>query len=402
MNLTKKMLPALALTLLASANFLNADVQAANQTMTMKQAPEDGLMGTNQYNAPSARQYWQDVKGDLHVANAPYFDLEVLAWYANAGEIALGTINNVYSPANPTAPAQASAFTYAEGENLDFKWDAGFRLGFGYTLAHDSWDVYTSWTRFHTDAHKKIGTVGTGNSQVFYPFWSAAEVDVAQASLKADGAHASCKLKTDILDVELGRKFFTGKWFSLRPHVGLRSAWIENKLNIKHYNLSNTSAAPVLVDVVEVKSNFEGVGLRAGVDSEWNVTHAVSFYGDFSLSTLYGRHKNKHIETIGALELANEGTTILDYKNHQHATNLVTDLAFGVNWAPDLTCVCPSVRVVLSAGWEHHLFLNQVKLKKFDTRAVTTGATTTPSNSATNVVSDLALQGFNVSARLEF
>ncbi|MFY7842980.1 MAG: Lpg1974 family pore-forming outer membrane protein [Rhabdochlamydiaceae bacterium] len=398
MKLAYKILPSLALTFGLSQSLLQADVIGAEQPILMKEAPANGLMGTNDYNAPSAKPYWQDVNGHMHPMNAPFFDAELLVWWANAQGLNGGVVNNNYSPST-TIPQQASTLTYAENHSPHFSWDAGFRLGMGYALDHDTWDLYSSWTRFHTHANTALNAIST--SQVLYPSLSAVNADTSIGDLRADRAHGSWKIDTDFVDVELGRQFFAGHYLSLRPHVGLRGAWVNHHHQIKYYNLVNstTGGTTIPVDVLSLKSRFDGAGLRAGIDSEWTMGHGVSIYGDLAFSALYGRYRNHQFEAMGALDLATASNTYLNYKDRYNDTNLLADIGLGLNWVPDLTCVCPTMRFTLSLGWEHHLILNQVQFKKVSTYTSQQGV---KSSYLGQIVSDLALQGLTIGGRLEF
>ena len=40
--------------------------------------------------------------------------------------------------------------------NFDFDCDVGFRIGVGYNLPHDGWDLSFNWLRFYTDASRHV------------------------------------------------------------------------------------------------------------------------------------------------------------------------------------------------------------------------------------------------------
>jgi len=49
---------------------------------------------------------------------------------------------------------QTLTLDHAIAKNLSFDWDVGLRVGAGYNLPHDDWDIHLTWLRFYTDAHR--------------------------------------------------------------------------------------------------------------------------------------------------------------------------------------------------------------------------------------------------------
>jgi len=45
-------------------------------------------------------------------------------------------------------------FGDATTKNIHFDYDLGFRVGAGYNMAHDEWDLNLTWLRFYTDGQQ--------------------------------------------------------------------------------------------------------------------------------------------------------------------------------------------------------------------------------------------------------
>ena len=55
-------------------------------------------------------------------------------------------------------------------ETLQFDWNPGFRVGFGFQPDEESWDVKLYWTYFHTTQNATVGGTFDGLYRVFQRF----------------------------------------------------------------------------------------------------------------------------------------------------------------------------------------------------------------------------------------
>ncbi len=414
----RKVLPALTATLIACASFLSADT---NQDNSKGNCPEpqgccpekccpapavkicfpEGI-------APCARPVIVNSCGQREVQNGAIIDIELLVWQAHTDDLEVGVLNS-----NATGhPSYASQFTNASYQHMKFKWDAGVRLGVGYIFDHDCWDVYAAWTHFTGNASKDVVT-STSNtpSQTLFPTWSAAEVVLGtlagDGNLTATSLDSHWKLKLDLIDLELGREFFAGRHLAVRPHVGLRGGWIKQNFDIQYAGLTGaavTTAFTGTLDDIEMKNDFKGIGVRTGLDTEWNVGCGFCFFGDAAISILYGRYNISQQETVGDDLFLAADTVILSTTDSFNDSKAITDLALGIRWCPDMSCWCTASRLLLSAGWEHHMFFNQEQLKRVSTvnTTLTSGINTDNYTTYVREAGDLSTQGVTISLRWEY
>ena len=104
----------------------------------------------------------------------------------------------------------------------------------------------------------------------------------------------------NLVDIELGRNFWTSHYLAIRPHVGIRVAYLEQDYDIEHaggnWGAINASSVTgyswgpqtALNNSVHLDNDFKGVGLRSGLDSTWNLGCGWALYGDFAASIVYG------------------------------------------------------------------------------------------------------------------
>jgi hypothetical protein len=152
-------------------------------------------------------------------------------------------------------------------EKLKFDWETGFRLGASYGFS-DNWDFTASFTHVKTDCHdQKHGPVG-GTLDPFSPFG----VDGSYGSIRED-------LKYSVVNFEIGSSYFVSRSFYLRPHFGAQGAWIHQKIQV--------CATPHSV-FNRFQNEFNGGGLRAGLDTKWFFDSRWNLVFNAAASALYG------------------------------------------------------------------------------------------------------------------
>lgn len=256
--------------------------------------------------------------------------------------------------------------------NLDPKWDVGFRIGLGYNTACDGWDVVAYWTRFKTHTNKRVLHPTDILTDTFAPAWGSA-LDIA------DATRARWHLDLNIADVELGREFCVSSCVTLRPFVGVRGAWVHQRYDIV------SLIGDLDVQVVRLKSNFDGAGLRGGFDTEWKLGMCgFSIYGQAAASVIYGEYHVDFDQVVAQ--------TIIRQRDRFCACRAITDGALGLRWKQFFSC--DTIALTLQLGYEHHMFFNQ---NRFENSIVATGRRNPQISRG-----DLCTQGVTLSAKVDF
>lgn len=313
-----------------------------------------------------------------------FFTADFLYWIANEGGLGYVVKNN-------------DNIGYVNSGKLvspHFKYEPGFRIGVGYNLPHDGWDIYADWTWLISRADRRISASSGEN---LYPtFMNIQEIDTTGAlssNLVVNSASANWKVHLNVIDLELGRQFFVSKWLTMRPHFGLRTAWVNQtyKLNYKgNFNLVHPS---FILDTsgklsADDKCKFWGIGLRGGLNNQWGLGSGFSLYGDLAFSLLFGRfHINEEENFSGTVS-----GTVFDWKDKYTACRAIADLAAGLRWGQYFDRDHFYFR--LQAGWEQHMFFSQ---NQFDRVVDDFSPGITISNQG-----DLTYNGLTVSARFDF
>ncbi|MCP5506204.1 MAG: MOMP family protein [Chlamydiales bacterium] len=216
----------------------------------------------------------------------------------------------------------------------DFGWDLGLKAGLGYKTAHDKWDIYARYTWFESNS--------TSSTRKDDPSLLVALKSLA--ALIASHAKSSVGIDYNNIDLELARSFFTSGRFSLRPHIDVKTTWLNlsQRVTYKFFNFRDTP-----ITGLDFKVNHScklwGIGPRIGVDGKLFIGNGFSFNGDLAGSILYSRFKANHKEIWPIIKQSSSqlsGGSIYSLKDSFHQ-------------------FIPFVQMGLSLGWE--TFLNKKK-----------------------------------------
>jgi len=346
----------------------------------------------------------------------------VLYWNAHQDGLEYAIVNQVQNPNAPTAPTPGpvltplNQLTDAEYKRPSSEWDWGFKVGLGYCSPCDGWDVELLWTWYRGRTQGTANCNQNVNSTVL-PLWSdfvaananapgivVTGVDTIGGVLFADSAKMHWKLKLHLIDLELGRAFWVSRYLAIRPFIGLRYASIKQHTDI-HYNGGSWSAIGVptqqlaLNDEVDLRNNYRGAGLRAGLDTEWNFGCGWALYGNFAASIIYGKFRVDHDEVITPATLSpRTPINILDTTEHLRAARSILDLALGIQWST-MFCSC-KYGFTTMFGYESHLFFDQNQLWRVSrvgaTPVLTVTAVAPDTTSIGTLANPLNLSGNNL------
>ncbi len=390
-SIFKKMGPAAALSLVAFTGVLNAADDAQVRNLENRVSALEQKKGANGMINPPARPVVKDGV-DIFISG------EVLAWFATQDDMA-------YAVELSATPAENN-FNEGNVRHWKGKWNAGFRLGLGYNMAHDGWDTDLYWTHYssrgRSDAGEceECGCETTFINPIFYPKeYRSSSSNGTSPTFAIEAEAKKWKLNLNMVDWELGREFFVSKWLTLRPHMGLRGAWVRQKFGVEYAggNVATPYSATALtgansVDFETMKNNYWGVGIRGGLDTQWGLGSGWSLYGKLALSILWGKFKVSE-----EAEVQNETTgteaDVMTIRNKFTVMRPVADLALGLRY--DTTFSDDSWGMGFWAGWETHYFWGQNKLFKF----VGDGAHTSILDENDG---DLAVGGVNVGLSFDF
>lgn len=290
--------------------------------------------------------------------------------------------------ANPVTVSSATQWEIQNGEykSTEFCWQSGFRVGAGWNTKHDDWDFLLSWTHFYTSEKDSTSTVGTD-----YVFPSMGDPSIAIGPVQS--ASADFCLHLNQLELILGREFYVSRALSLKPKFGVITAWIDQKYDINYDNSAGIGGGTQgSFNDINNKCDFWGTGLKAGLNTQWELGWGFSIFGDGAFSILYGKfnlnHQSDLSTTVSGTPVSGNSTI----KDKLRIARYIADLGLGLRW--DYMFMDDRVHLGLSAGWKDHMYFGQNQF------LATSNARYVGINETQN--EDLTLQGFVLGARIDF
>ena len=302
---------------------------------------------------------------------------DLLVWNAHENGLPIGVVNK----------GSATNISNSKIRSIHSDWDLGFRLGLGYNMPHDAWDLSLTWLRFYTNGSKHIHA-HTG--RFIFPS-RVHPTDELAGSAAAATANSHWKNHLNQLDLDLGREFFVSKWLTLRPHFGVRTDWISQKWKNTYRNF-NSAATPNKV-VAEYKDKWWGLGLEAGLDTQWGLGAGFSLFGNLTGSILYGFHDLNYMDTDTPAQANTtaEGT-FANTRTSYRVSHPTLDLVLGLRY--DHMFFDDRFHWGVEIGWEQHVYFSQNQFPVFVDNL-------NPGNFVSNQ-GDLTYQGWTIGMRFDF
>ena len=269
---------------------------------------------------------------------------DVLVWHASeeTSSIWSSTITTSGTPQTFSA------------ENVQFDWNAGFRIGFAHQADSQSWDARLYWTNFRSTDNTEIPP---GNHLIVPEFFSGF---VSGDAGIFNSAALHWNLTFNNIDFEFGRTIAVGNSISLRPAMGLKAALIDQKI------LANWALVDPIVGLSateRVDHEFRGLGPCFSIDGRWNLPQYdnLTLVGAFSVALLWGTWNvdDTYERTDDAFPYLTYGAFTTSLKDSSLGTpNL--NYFLGLEWTRH-----GDITVAARLGYELQWWANQQRLPTF-------------------------------------
>lgn len=266
-----------------------------------------------------------------------------LYWKVQQDGIRTGTIS-VETPSD--APVAAIA-TRAVRPN--FKYDSGFRVNLGYELPCDCWDINVAYT--YIPSHAKTSSFAAESDlESFTP--AIVLGDFAVDSFTT--FRSKWDFNANNVDLDIGRTVSFGECLKVRPHVGVRATWYDQK-----YRYFGTSpivdSEAIAGTALSLKEKFQGYGVEAGLWGDWKLGCGISLVGHFGGSILYSRYEVKSAAEQGLIVEDDLVAPVLSFtKDKIYTATPTVDYFIGLQYAD---CFC-DMMVKAHVGWEQHVLFD--------------------------------------------
>lgn len=261
-------------------------------------------------------------------------------------------------------------------QDPELVWDWGFRTGVGVNTVVKNWNLIATYTKFHS---KPFASMATPEGLVM-PTWKESRIGKNEGA-GPDGLVA-WRLHLDLADVEVGKVFEPTNTVCLRPHIGVRAAWIyqkRKKVQITQDEVSHRSQ-PLFCS-----NNCVGLGCRTGLDSLWSVGKGLSLFTDGALSLLAGYYnidqKKRPVQTNFQIE---------DEENKATNGIATAEVSLGIQYEKALTS---RKFFTVRMGYEVNYIFNQTRWMDWFSNS---------KGALSDAGSGMSLQGITLGFRLDF
>ncbi|MCB1110003.1 MAG: MOMP family protein [Chlamydiia bacterium] len=249
----------------------------------------------------------------------------------------------------------------AEFHEPDFEYDPGVRVGIGYDFGRSNWDVLLAWTYHYTSVSDSRGSDARPLSQVATRFQTASGTTfnfIASTTAKADW-----QMRLNALDLEFGYDYFFSKQFSMRPHFGLKAAWLDMHYNVAYRGaIDSVAGNNISLGSMRTHSDYWAVGPRMGFDSYLHIGWGISLYGKVAGALIYGEYDAETKFTLDRDPTPPFNTTgVNNYPlkhNDYSRLRAVLEMSIGLEWG---YCFSNEYYLGFNIGWENQYWWNQLE-----------------------------------------
>lgn len=271
--------------------------------------------------------------------------------------------------------------------NSKSKYEPGFKAGLGLEFCEWGWDLYANYTWFHTGTMHSTASVSS-DFGLIDAYWFVNNPGNFESNIFGGPITSKWNVRMNIIDLELGRKYWIGKHIMLRPFAGFKGVWNKQRLFNFYNNLISSDPDVTFPTSTNMSmKNHEkdyGVGIRIGTDAAWHFSRGFSLFGDIALTALWERFKVHRVDKLIARSVT---ATFIDLSNKFYTVRPILEWMLGLNWE---TWWCgDSYHFAIWAGWEEQVWFDQNRFIRM-------------AGSARQGNADLNLEGLTLGAMFEF
>lgn len=239
-----------------------------------------------------------------------------------------------------TAPPANNPLQVGSVGVVDPDFQPGFFAGYNYALSNCS-SIDVRYTLYESTTDDSIGTIAPNviRSMVAHPSSTSAATDFLSAS-------AQLELDFDLIDAVFRRRWCFGPRYAVNYVAGARYANLDQRFASRFVNNG--------VETVTTDIDFDGVGIRLGLEGERFSTHSQwSVFGRGYANFLAGRFRGDYVQTQAF------DPTVVQTDWEAGRVVPILDVELGVAWNSR------NNRWRVSGSYNFSSWLNAVKTEEF-------------------------------------
>lgn len=339
------------------SEFIAQDVAHLSLESSYSTLPVDESLDKNEWIAGTGESFTQPVTS--HQGIRPFAD--ALFWTVREG-----SADNWAQVITPKEILGSYVGT-ATLVDAPFDWNTGFRVGFGYHRSTDSSEAALYYTNYSTRATSR--TAG----EVYSAFLGNFYVDNKDGD--SFGPHyRSASIQWDFdfqtIDFEIRRSFSIAPNLTVRPFVGIKTAFIDQSVKSSWHQPIDTLEKTYLFDSAteNLDQNFWGIGPSLGVNLEIPLCirprYTLKFFGAPSGSLMYGNwtFSDVYMNDGPTSTTTPDRTTVAI--NMEPITGIATMISgtMGIEWTQHFSRASTTLRI----SYEAQVWLNQMQFYSYN------------------------------------
>ena len=307
-----------------------------------------------------------------------YVHVDGLAFQAKQDGMEFAIENGNGASTTGIANGQVLGFS---SNHHDWSFNPGVRVGIGFYLEHDAWNVDFAWTWLNITNYKSISSTSGGT--ILMPQFLVANSSTSPLNPSNHGLGASWKASYNTLDAKLAKPYFVSRYFVVSPHFGIRAGWIDQHMSVDYAGAFNG----VIRAIHHADNDMWCFGARTGFNTDWMLGKGWALFGNVSGSMLFSKFCiEQHLSYGGT---TGDGFDI-DYDFYQNITNM--EMALGIAWGKHFNK--NKYHVGLKAAYEFCEWFDLNNIRKFFG-----GGTYYPNDTVAR--GNFTLNGFSLSLALD-
>lgn len=270
---------------------------------------------------------------------------------------------------------------------IDFGWNPGFRLNFGYFNAPHYWDTFVQYTYFRCKGQEETHAPNAPN-RYLNGTWPQPAFDPLE-EIPLEKARSAVDFSLDLVEGLFTRRFHPNPHLRMRLYGGVSVSWLRQNWNI-HYRDTEQNTSHL-----HNQWRFTGAGIRAGYMVDWFLGKGGFYFTGLVSAAMYAGHYHNVSKQHSSDSNGGQFNTELPFRNvHYKDTRLVPhfQLLAGPSWQMAFT----KYRTELFIGYELNFWTNVHEVYRTTISAPTQAKATNMSNSV------VGIQGLTVRWNLDF
>lgn len=266
-------------------------------------------------------------------------------------ELRPGASNLNYVIYNKELPLQSPSWNEKE---IHPGYHFAFELGVRYIFPEGK-DISLTWTHLNTSNSESIATPNDN-------FFLGPDYEIGPTGIVIRNATGSARFKYDVVNLDAGQYVDFGCHVQMRIFGGLSDAMLREKVHAGYFGnrITGEFAGPFSMQQ-EVKSDFNGIGPRIGLEGNYDPGFGFGFMGEIAGSLLIGKIHSKTNFIGTSVELLSRFGEVFNHQDihDQHVLQVVPgfDAKLGVTYKH---CFSQGPLLILGAGYQAAVYVNAI------------------------------------------